>query len=614
MRTKQRSSQCRVPRASLLITLTTIILFSCSQQSLAQQKDGDATNADSNTSNTAPNRSAVNFTFNFANLTLLNGEFLEAFGANNSRGILRGHPTIPGTELGSTTADPLIFSTNSTERMRILANGSVGIGTTSPGNYKLNVNGSLFGAAMFTSYVADGLYGATAVPSRIRTPNVNGGILFGYEDLGSGDYSPRIGLQQTHDVAFAPNITTTKASIGLVRNGNITIKGGASNGEFVRIDNSGNVGIGTDSPAKKLHIFSSNSQVMIDRPANTAGNYALINFATNHVEKFNIGMNADSNPGVDKLSFLEGAFSVTVPVMTITGGNLGIGTTAPAHKLDVVGEVRASGGFRFADGTVQNTSGQWTTSGANIHYTAGNVGINVTNPLAKLHVVGVAPLGTAAFMGTTWVSHFNYNGDQSEDTYIRGGKANSRVLINDGHTGNILMALNGGNVGIGTVTPTAKLHVQGDGRVTGNLTVDGNIAAKYQDMAEWVPAAEQLSAGIVVVVDTSKPNHVISSSTSYDARVAGVISAQPGIVLGEKSDNKVLVATTGRVRVKVDATNGPIQIGDLLVTSNREGFAMKSLPVDLGGVRMHRPGTLIGKALEPLTSGTGEILVLLSLQ
>jgi hypothetical protein len=42
--------------------------------------------------------------------------------------------------------------------------------------------------------------------------------------------------------------------------------------------------------------------------------------------------------------------------------------------------------------------------------------------------------------------------------------------------------------------------------------------------------------------------------------------------------------------------------------------AMRSEPVDLGGVKLHRPGTLIGKALEPLESGTGEILVLLSLQ
>jgi hypothetical protein len=93
-----------------------------------------------------------------------------------------------------------------------------------------------------------------------------------------------------------------------------------------------------------------------------------------------------------------------------------------------------------------------------------------------------------------------------------------------------------------------------------------------------------------------------------------VISAQPGITLGEKSDDKVLVATTGRVYVNVDATSGPIQIGDLLVTSDHDGFAMKSAPVEIGGARIHRPGTLIGKALEPLAGGTGKILVLLSLQ
>jgi hypothetical protein len=74
------------------------------------------------------------------------------------------------------------------------------------------------------------------------------------------------------------------------------------------------------------------------------------------------------------------------------------------------------------------------------------------------------------------------------------------------------------------------------------------------------------------------------------------------------------VATTGRVKVKVDATRAPIKVGDLLVTSDVEGVAMKSEPVDVGGRRMHAPGTIIGKALEPLEKGAGEILVLLSLQ
>ena len=41
---------------------------------------------------------------------------------------------------------------------------------------------------------------------------------------------------------------------------------------------------------------------------------------------------------------------------------------------------------------------------------------------------------------------------------------------------------------------------------------------------------------------------------------------------------------------------------------------MKSEPMEINGRRFHQPGTIIGKALEPLDAGTGEILVLLSLQ
>lgn len=170
-----------------------------------------------------------------------------------------------------------------------------------------------------------------------------------------------------------------------------------------------------------------------------------------------------------------------------------------------------------------------------------------------------------------------------------------------------------GNVGIGTTTPTKPLDVVGDINASGTIT-GGNIKAKYQDVAEWVDSSQMLPAGTVVVLDTAKANQVIASMQSYDSRVAGVISSQPGVTLGEEREGRVLVATTGRVKVKVDAANGPINIGDLLVSSDKQGVAMKSIPVEIGGIRLHRPGTLIGKALEPLAQGTGEILVLLSLQ
>ncbi len=75
-----------------------------------------------------------------------------------------------------------------------------------------------------------------------------------------------------------------------------------------------------------------------------------------------------------------------------------------------------------------------------------------------------------------------------------------------------------------------------------------------------------------------------------------------------------MAATTGRVKVKADANRGAIRVGDLLVTSDREGFAMRWEPIEVAGVAIHRPGTLIGKALEPLEKGEGGILVLLSMQ
>jgi hypothetical protein len=171
-----------------------------------------------------------------------------------------------------------------------------------------------------------------------------------------------------------------------------------------------------------------------------------------------------------------------------------------------------------------------------------------------------------------------------------------------------------GKVGIRVASPQVALDVAGDIRATGSITGATVVGAVYQDVAEWVPATNDLAAGTVVVLNGSHNNEVTASTKSYDTRVAGVVSAQPGLILGVGGESKEMIATTGRVRVLVDATNAPIEIGDLLVTSEQTGRAMKSAPVAIGGVEVHRPGTIVGKALEPLQSGTGEILVLLSLQ
>jgi hypothetical protein len=168
--------------------------------------------------------------------------------------------------------------------------------------------------------------------------------------------------------------------------------------------------------------------------------------------------------------------------------------------------------------------------------------------------------------------------------------------------------LTDGKIGIGTATPTVALDVNGAIKAT------SIVGAVYQDLAEWVPATSDMAPGTVVVLNSEKNNEVMPSTTAYDTAVAGVVSGQPGIILGEGSATKEMIATTGRVKVHVTAANGAIKVGDLLVTSDKPGLAMRSQPIEIGGAKIHRPGTLIGKALESMDKGEGEILVLLSMQ
>jgi hypothetical protein len=160
---------------------------------------------------------------------------------------------------------------------------------------------------------------------------------------------------------------------------------------------------------------------------------------------------------------------------------------------------------------------------------------------------------------------------------------------------------------------TNALNVNGSAHFNGTVT-GTNIKAHYQDVAEWVPSTTDLTPGTVVILNRGKDNEVMASSTAYDTTVAGVVSAQPGITLGVEGEGKEQIATTGRVIVRVDARTRPILVGDLLVTSDTPGTAMPSEPMHINGRPFHQPGTIIGKALQPLEGGIGEILVLLSMQ
>jgi hypothetical protein len=361
-----------------------------------------------------------------------------------------------------------------------------------------------------------------------------------------------------------------------------------------------NVGIGTASSnltgyteARTLTVSrgtSSTSQGVIELQGGNGTD------STNHMGGVNWFNGANRNAYVGAASdgavnsgniqfYTSNAGAIAERMRIDKNGNVGIGTSNPAYHLHVSNNLNSE-----VFETVENINAGATAAASIIAKT--------NNGYAYLKM-GSTAYGSWAAVGTTGTGSFYYDvfNGSGDHVWRTTASAVERMRVTSA-----------GNVGIGTAAPVSKLHVAGD------ITVDGNISAKYQDVAEWVPTTQKLSAGTVVVLDKRSANHVAASTVAYDTRVAGVVSAQPGIALGERGEGKALVATTGRVKVKVDATRAPIEIGDLIVTSDVEGVAMKSVPFQIGGRQIHAPGTIIGKALEPLEKGAGEILVLLSLQ
>lgn len=308
--------------------------------------------------------------------------------------------------------------------------GNCGIGTSNP-QKKLNVSGLGF----------DG-----------------GGALFESLDSGNGlgiAGKDGFGIQDTAYLYFQNSADPNQTSfIGLTgqSQGSGDLRFFVNNAERLRIAKSGNVGIGTATPQSKLDVrgdLSVSGTTYSDRfllpggagfGLNQGGSLELGPEVSDNAAPFidfhhGVGRAEDFNvrliSSADQMLSLQGNYHVT--------GNVGIGTTGPHAKLEVVGRILAPG-FSVAG----SDSDQFTFTHAGATAQMPNYGLSmgpiIPNLAPTVGVAGYAGLGLfTAGENRLWVDF-------------------------------------GGNVGIGTTTPQAKLDVEGDIRLAGRIQQSGGLS------------------------------------------------------------------------------------------------------------------------------------------
>lgn len=333
---------------------------------------------------------------------------------------------------------------------------------------------------------------------------------------------------------------------------------------------------------------------------------------------FSITLQGNSSP-------VAAAIAGYAPVGTGVHGRNGQGSSQPpTTAVGVYGDSDAGSGIYGGsttgvgvvgvsqkDDAIQGTSAAPQNAGVSGTNTGGGYALWGSSNAIGIYAKGAN--AAAQFDGAVSVSD-----TKDEDAFgsTSGSSHHAAVAAHNNSGGFAFWGNSDSKGGIGVYARGANLAAQFDGavQVNGNINMGGGDVV-FSDCAEQFDLSPDTIAEpgtVMVIADDGK---LEPSSRAYDKRAAGVVSGagdfRPGIILGAAPQSQrkcALVALAGRAYCKVDASETPIAVGDMLTTSSTPGHAMKASDP------ARAFGAVIGKALRPLATGTGLIPILIALQ
>ena len=398
---------------------------------------------------------------------------LETYSSGAWAGLATG-ASVGGSYLpiaGGTMTGPIVNSNGLAANPSVaFADASTGFYSTGSGNisasvggvskFSINLNGSVGIGTATTSALLD-VFANQAAETDIFVRNQSA-----VAGSGAGVYAK----SDTQSIGMVAYGSTTGNTVGLstgssslfsIQNtygsGGISFKtaGSAAANERMRIDSSGNVGVGTMSPLKPLHVYSSNNNGL-ELQNSTAGQNSIL--YQNSANQWAVGQNIG---GTNSFDFYSGSILMSIA----PSGNVGVGTTLPQAILDVNGSGTSQSAMLVPrDSTAMRPTGingmlRYNTTTAKLEaYTSSNwASLDTSVGSSGAFVNGGNSFGANAILGT----NDNYN-----LSLYSSGAARMTVLPN-------------GNIGIGTSAPAYPLDVAGGGRFGGSLFSLANIGGVW---------------------------------------------------------------------------------------------------------------------------------------